>query len=262
MGTSDQLLRTSEPLAVGQTIRVSRKALDRSPQGIWRVGNLITVRDRHKRDFRARIIAIHPRHCQALVFEAFGASVEPPVNIHLLQALPKRERLEWIIQKTTELGVYSIVPFESEKSITLAEREAPQKKSHRWQHIAMKAAQQCRRPRIPEIHPLVTFCDALDLVQGSDLNLLLWEREPSQDLRTALTTVDSGPRTIALVVGPEGGFSPQELEIARQKGFISTRLGNRILRTETAAIAAIAILQYEVGDLGGRTEEGQFLSSF
>lgn len=262
LGNSEGLLATNDQLAVGQPVRFSEKAMEALRLRGSRVGNLITVRDRLGKDFRARIVAMHPDHCEALVFEAFSAPAESPVNIHLLQALPKKETLEWIIQKVTELGVNSVVPFESEKSITLAERDATQKKSHRWQHIAIKAAQQCRQARVPHVHPVLAFCDAIELFDGSDLRLLLWEREPSQTLRTILARANGPIDTIILVVGPEGGFSPRELEIAGQKGYISTGLGRRILRTETAAIAATAILQYELGDLGGKTERGQFLSSF
>jgi 16S rRNA (uracil1498-N3)-methyltransferase len=251
VGAFTGLIKIDKELAIGQTARVPEHLLRDLQPRAWRVGALITIRDRGGRDFRARVIALLPGHCEALAFEAFGSSLESPVNITLLQALPKRERLESVIQKATELGVYSIIPFESEKSVTLAQRDAPQKKSHRWQHIAVKAAQQCRRTRVPQIHPVVPFYEALDLAEQSSLRLLLWEREPSQDLRTALATTDRRVKSIALVVGPEGGFSPGELEIAREKGYISIGLGRRILKTETAALAAIAILQYQLGDLAG-----------
>lgn len=243
------LLKINESLAIGETVRIEGEAMVRLHQRTRRVGDTFTIRDIDERDFRARIVSESSLYCEAIVFEAFGSPVESPVHIHLLQGLPKKERLEWIIQKATELGVFSIVPFESERSITLVERETPQPKAHRWQIIAVKAAQQCRRGRIPRVHPVLTFCDAIGLFRGSDLKLILWERENCQGLHRVLTA-HSVPKSIALAVGPEGGFSAHELEMARQKGYTPVHLGQRILRTESAAIAATAVLQYQFGDLG------------
>ena len=249
-GASMGLIEIDKKLDIGQTARVPGRVLrDLLPQA-WRVGAIITIRDRGGRDFRARVISLRRGHCETLAFEAFGGSIESPVDIRLLQALPKKERFEWIIQKTTELGVSWIVPFESERSITLSERDLPQKKSHRWQDIALKAAQQCRRARIPHVHPVITFREALERFRVDGINLLLWEGEPCDDFRTALGVRDKGVRAVTLVVGPEGGFSPDEVEMARQNGYTLTGLGRRILRTETAAIVATAIVQYELGDLG------------
>ena len=253
-GSSVGLIQINEQLAVGKTVQVSEETFQRLGASILRIGSLVTLSDQNGKDFRARIITLNPGHCEAFVFEAFGASVESPVHIHLMQALPKKERLEWIIQKATELGVHSIVPFESEKSISLAERDTPQKKSHRWHYIAAKAAQQCRRARIPHVYPVLRFHQALDFMEGNDLKLLLWEREPSQHLKTALAAAGGKTESITLVVGPEGGFSQRELDMAQQRGYVPARLGRRILRTETAAITAIAILQYALGDLGRRAE--------
>ena len=138
------LLQVDHPLAIGQTARVPNTMIaSLGPNGL-RVGHILTISDREGRDFRVRIISVDARHCDVFVFEAFGVPVESPLAIHLLQALPKKEKFEWIIQKATELGVYSIVPLECEKSITLDQRDAGQRKSHRWQRIAIKAAEQCR----------------------------------------------------------------------------------------------------------------------
>ena len=246
------LLHVEHRLAIGQTTRIPGRMLSSLSPGTQRIGRILTIRDQRGQDFRVRVVSIHADHCEALVFEASGASVESPVAIHLLQGLPKKEKLEWILQKVTELGVYSIVPFESEKSITLEQRDARQKKSHRWQRVATKAVQQCRRARIPQVYPPLAFSHALELFQGCDLRLLLWEREADRGLRAILTPLGQKPRNVALVVGPEGGFSSRELYVARRKGYTPISLGQRILRTETAAIAATAIVQYELGDLSGR----------
>jgi len=248
------LLHVDHRLAVGQTARIPKTIVaSLGPSGL-RVGHILTTSDREGRDFRVRIISMDSQHCDVFVFEAFGAPVESPLAIHLLQALPKKEKFEWIIQKVTELGVYSIVPLECEKSITLDQRDARQKKSHRWQGIATKAAEQCRRPRIPQVYPTLGFSHALEMFETSDLRRLLSERVTPRDLRLSLAAGEKRPASAALVVGPEGGFSSREFEMAYHRGYTPIHLGQRILRTETAAITATAILQYALGDLSGRDQ--------
>ncbi len=246
-------LKINETLSLGKTVLIRGKPLEVLRAHTGRVGDLFTITDKRGRDFRARILTLTPRHSEAFVFESFEVPVEPCLEIHLIQALPKKERLEWIIQKTTELGVSSIVPCESDHSITLEERNSPQRKSHRWQGIATKAANQSRRPRVPVVYPTVPFRRALEIARESDLRLLLWEKESSIGIRRILVDLKDTARNLTLAVGPEGGFSKHEVEKAHECGFISVGLGPRILRTETAAVAALSILQYELGDLGGTT---------
>jgi 16S rRNA (uracil1498-N3)-methyltransferase len=209
------------------------------------------------------------------------------MEIVLLQALPEKERMELIIQKTTELGVSRIISFQSSRSISLKEREAKQKKSHRWQEIAIKAADQCRRARIPSVEYLPSLEHALNLCEGESLKLLLWEKtgEPlkkvlrqckfgarnakcgevnslqetefrvqssefgDKEQETFNKILRESPRRIYGMVGPEGGFTEEEVATTKDKGFIPVQLGQRILRTETAAITLVGILQYEWGDL-------------
>jgi 16S rRNA (uracil1498-N3)-methyltransferase len=172
---------------------------------------------------------------------------ESPLEIVLAQALPEKERMELIIQKVTELGVAGIFPFQSEKSISLIEREARQKKAHRWQQISIKAVQQSRRARVPYVGACRSFQELLENLRDEGLKILLWERE-GESLKTILERHHA--QKIYVMVGPEGGFTEKEVDLAKGKGFIPVKLGQRILRTETAAISLIAILQYELGDLG------------
>jgi 16S rRNA (uracil1498-N3)-methyltransferase len=165
----------------------------------------------------------------------------------LLQALPEKERMELIIQKATELGVSCIVPFKSRRSISLEEREVRQKKSHRWQEIAVKAVQQSRRSRVPRIEPYRSYQDALNFCGKEGLKILLWEKK-GESLREILRQYH--PQKVYIGVGPEGGFTEEEVALAKDKGFIPVKLGQRILRTETAAITMVGILQYELGDIG------------
>jgi len=155
--------------------------------------------------------------------------------------------MEWVIQKATELGVSEIVPFKSERSISLAERDSKQKKSHRWQEIAVKAVQQSRRATIPRVESYRSFREALEGCRGEGLRILLWEKggEPLKEILSQRSS-----KKIFAMVGPEGGFTEEEVGLAKKKGFVPIKLGQRILRTETAAITLVAILQYELGDIG------------
>ncbi|NIS67611.1 MAG: RsmE family RNA methyltransferase [Proteobacteria bacterium] len=248
------VLKVNEQLFPGKTVLIKGESLRILNERSRRVGDLISIRDKRGRDFRGRIVSFAQDHSETFIFESLELPVEPVIEIHLIQALPKKERLEWIIQKTTELGVSSILPCESDHSITLEQRNSAQKKSHRWQAIATRAALQCRRARVPFIYPTLPFCDALEIGYGSDLCLLLWEKEFSTSMKRVLAALKGTVRNLTLAVGPEGGFSGQEVERAHERGFMSVGLGPRILRTETAAIAALTILQYELGDLGGKTD--------
>jgi 16S rRNA (uracil1498-N3)-methyltransferase len=212
-----------------------------------RKGRIVTLIDPDGNHFRGRVLSLSEENASILVFEAFSSPTEPSIEIVLLQALPEKERMEWVIQKATELGVSAIVPFHSERSISLAERDAKQKKSHRWQEIAVKAVQQSRRANVPTVEPDRSFREALEECKGGGLKILLWERG-GEPLKKILLQHSS--KKIFAMVGPEGGFTEGEVELAKQKGFIPIKLGQRILRTETAAITLVAILQYELGDIG------------
>jgi 16S rRNA (uracil1498-N3)-methyltransferase len=216
-------------------------------QGV-RMGSIVTLTDPGGGDFRGRVLSLSDQRASVFVFEGFPFSTESSLEIILLQALPEKERMELIIQKATELGVSVIVPFRSKRSISLEERDAKQKKSHRWQEIAIKAVQQCRRAKVPRVEPYRSFEEALEGCGEEGLRLFLWERggEPLKEILKH----DVLHRVYAMV-GPEGGFTVEEVDLAKGKGFTPIKLGERILRTETAAITLIGILQYELGDLSG-----------
>jgi len=210
-------------------------------------GEIITVQDAAGKAFRGRITELKADQARVFIFEEMRGPLEPPFDLFLLQALPERERMELIIQKATELGVSCICPFKSKHSISLEERESDQPKAHRWQQIALKAAKQSRRASVPLVAPYCSFAQALDLARPLELKVMLWEKE--QRRLASLIRDMPAPKGIALMVGPEGGWAEEEVQQARQAGFALAGLGGRILRTETAAIAACAILQYEWGGL-------------
>lgn len=230
-----------------------------------RVGSLVTITDSEGKDFRGRLLRLSEAEASLFIFDTFPSSTESSLEITLLQALPEKERMELIIQKATELGVSAILPFQSERSISLVEREAKQKKTHRWQHIAVKAVQQSRRARVPWVGKCRSFQEVLEDCKGGGLKILLWEKmgEGLKDILKKYFLLnppfrEEGPRGVEtyhpskvyVMVGPEGGFTEGEVSSARAEGFIPVKLGQRILRTETAAITIVGIIQYELGDLG------------
>ncbi len=211
-----------------------------------RVGSIITLSDSEGSDFRGRVTRLCKTEGSIFIFCAFPSATESSLEIILLQALPEKERMELIIQKTTELGVSAILPFQSERSISLQERETKQKKAHRWQHIAVKAVQQSRRARVPYVGECRPWEEVLGDLGEYGLRILLWEKE-GEYLRNVLRQRPT--QKICVMVGPEGGFTEEEVKSAEKKGFIPVKLGQRILRTETAAVVLVGILQYELGDL-------------
>ncbi len=217
--------------------------------GAWRArpGAIITVVDPGQRHYRARLVCLDEGRIAAIPFQLLSRPAESRTRIEVYQALPHKERFELVLQKLTELGVARIVPFVSSHSATLAGRDAGQKKSHRWPEVVLRAARQCRRSMLPELDPCRTWDDVLTLAQPAGLKLLLYEGEGTAPLGQFLA--GARPDRVALMVGPEGGLAPEEVATARARGFQPVGLGPRILRTETAAIAAAAILQYLLGDL-------------
>lgn len=213
-----------------------------------RPGEIITVVDPRQTCYRARLTRLGPEGANVIPFQTLTRPVESPVAIEVYQALPEKERFELILQKLTEVGVARIVPYMSKRSTTLEERDSGQRKSHRWPDVILRAARQCRRAMLPELYPVVAWDEAIYLASHTDLKLMLFEGDAPWSLREALN--GERPDRIALLVGPEGGFTPEEVEDARQMGFLPVSVGPRILRTETAAIIGAAVVQYALGDLG------------
>ncbi len=236
-----------EKIVVGREVLMKGPPLEALRFQGGRVGSLVTLTDPEGNDFRGRVLRLSETEASVLIFDIFPSPTESSLEIILLQALPEKERMELIIQKATELGVSAILPFQSQKSISLTEREAKQKKAHRWQHIAMKAAQQSRRARVPFVEECRPLREVLENLGEEGGKVLLWEKG-GENLRSVLRR--RLEQRIYAMVGPEGGFAENEVKLATEKGFIPVKLGQRILRTETAAISLIAILQYELGDLG------------
>lgn len=212
-----------------------------------RPGEILTLIGPDDSAYRARIFSMAGGEAGVIPFEKLAFSPESPIHLTVFQALPQKERFELVLQKLTEIGVNRIVPFVCQRSITPEQRDLGQKKSHRWPAVVLSAAKQCRRALLPELAPAASWQVVLQEAATADLRLLLYEKWLGEPLGQHLRTPAAG--RIALVVGPEGGFTDREIDEARHSGLTPVSLGSRILRTETAAIVGAALIQFSLGDL-------------
>ena len=231
--TGDEIALTGETLRhMGAVLRLS-------------AGDEILLLDGLGTLCRCRIVSLDRRSGKACVLDRWHEE-ESAFPVRLLQALPKGDKMDLILQKGTELGVTAFVPVLAGRSISRPVPGQDDKRLARWERIIREAARQCRRPILPHLASPLPLSDALEGC-ASDLRLMLWEGE-SRPMAEALP--GAVPRDAAILVGPEGGFAPQEAEKAAKMGFIPVSIGPRILRTETAGFAVAAVLQYLYGDLG------------
>lgn len=173
------------------------------------------------------------------------SQTEPSLFVTLYQALPKGDKLDWIIQKAVELGVGAVVPVLTQRCVSRPDPKSMEKKRERLQRIALEAAKQCGRGRIPQVQPLLSYEEALAAMAADEKALLFYENSTTSFRRE----LEQGATSLSILVGAEGGLSPQEVEAAQQLGIPSVSLGKRILRCETAPLAALAVLMYESGNL-------------
>lgn len=240
-----QLDRVPEP---ERAIRASGAQLAALQRWRARRGQVLTFVDPEMTGWRTRIEE-RDDGLWLIPFAPVHRSTESQVAIDLFYALPDKERFELVLEKATELGASRIFPFESQHSSTLAERDARQKKSHRWPDVLLRASLQCRRAMLPELMSVSDWDAVLYHAAQADLRLMLYERETCWHLREVLNQ-EPQPRRVALLVGAEGGFSSDEVRTAAEAGILAVSLGGRVLRTETAAIAGLVLLQAWFGDLG------------
>lgn len=196
------------------------------------------------RDFTAQSIIIE-------ITKKKRIQVGDSIKITLAQALTKGNKMDFIIQKASELGVKRIIPFKSSRSIPkLSENKIPLKIS-RWHRIAIEASRQCGREDVPEITDIITYDKVLKYPGKGAFKIIFWEKESKIGIKEILRDKKyDGITDFFIIVGPEGGFSKEEIEMASSVGFLSVSLGRLVLRVETAALAILSILQYEKGAFG------------
>lgn len=212
-----------------------------------KAGDELTVCDGEGSDYRCRILTVGEEiSCEVL--EKCPSAVEPALRITLMQGLPKAEKMEWIIQKNTELGVFRFIPVETKRSIVKLDGKKKNAKEDRWQRVALSAAKQSGRGLIPEVSSPVGLKELASTFSLYDAVLVLYEDEHSNSLKSVLAALGR-PRNVALLIGPEGGWEPSEIDFLREHGAKCCGLGPRILRTETAGMTAAAAVLYHFDEM-------------
>jgi 16S rRNA (uracil1498-N3)-methyltransferase len=210
-----------------------------------RVGEEIVLFDGTGREAEARVTRIWPTELLVQVGAVRAAAVAP-MAITLIVGLLKGEKMDWVVQKATELGCAHIVPASSANAVVKLEGERGAGRLQRWQKIAGEAARQCGRADVPQITEIRDIAGAL--ATGPGWRVLFHEEARGASLRRLLPA--ERPAEITIAVGPEGGFAPEEVAVAERAGYVVSGLGPRILRAETAALVALAAIGYALGDLG------------
>ncbi|MBQ4347046.1 MAG: 16S rRNA (uracil(1498)-N(3))-methyltransferase [Firmicutes bacterium] len=222
----------------GENARHARDVLRLKP------GDKLIVCDGSEGEYLCEIEKVDKEAVACRVLDFSRSATEPETKIFVYAALPKNDKLELVTEKCTELGFYGLCVMESSRCVAKAGDKA-EKKLSRLKRVAESAAKQSGRGVIPSVEGIMSFEEAIKSAAECSLALIPYEKERESSLRSALLSCGS-PESIALLIGPEGGFSEEEIERAKSAGIIPVSLGNRILRTETAPIAAVAAILYEL----------------
>jgi 16S rRNA (uracil1498-N3)-methyltransferase len=209
-------------------------------------GDRIRLFDGSGLEYIATISAMTDAGVKLRLEEKISSEEESPLRLSIGQALLKARKMDFIVQKMTELGVFALYPFTCERTIPTGDMGKISHKKERWEKIAVEAAKQCNRHILPVIHDVQHLTSTLADCRKNDLKIMLWEKVSDNNLKRVLTQSPATERVCALI-GPEGGFSAYEAEEAVRAGFIPVGLGRRVLRAETATLAIISIIQYELG---------------
>lgn len=228
---------TQEVTILGSDVNHIKNVLRMKP------GEKICVND-GSHEYLCSIAQLETESVTAFIEQVSDKTSELPAKIVLFQGLPKADKMETIIQKCVELGVYEIVPVQMKRCVVKLDSKKEESKRKRWQAISESAAKQAGRGLIPQVHPLMTYKEALMYAAGMEHIFVPFEHAKNMEAtRTALTSVKPGEQT-AIFIGPEGGFEEEEIAQAEKQGAQAITLGRRILRTETAGMAVLAMLGY------------------
>jgi 16S rRNA (uracil1498-N3)-methyltransferase len=215
-------------------------------------GDKIGLFDGKGFEYQARIEAVSSRSVKVVVLNSFPSTAESPVEIIVAQAFLKERKMDGLVRQLTELGITQWIPFFAQRSVPRPDQKNLSARSKRWQKIAKEALKQCKRGRVLEIGETASFEAMLAQSRTCDLKIVFWEEE-STPLTALLPQPEQKIKTIFVILGPEGGFTVQEIETARERGFITAALGPRIMKAETATVAACVLLQYLYGDMGKKS---------
>lgn len=218
----------------------------------FRVGTKLVCVDGKGHDYLSEITQITKQAVHCKVLKIMPSQGEPKTQLIVAQALPKGERWDWVLQKGTELGVTQFIPFTSERTVVKVHPEKVAKKRERWQRIVKEAAEQSGRGIIPEVSRPISWSELLSYLEKTETAWIAYEKG-GKSLQSCMQQLSTSNQ-IVLIIGPEGGFSEQEIESAVHAGAIPITLGPRILRTETASLVALSCILFATNELGGVKE--------
>ena len=242
---SPECIDGDEAVVAGAAARQLATVLRAAP------GDRIALLDDTGVEYFVTLSRVGPKEVAGAVTGRAGGDDRPSAPITLYQALLKADRFEQVLQKCTELGVARFVPVVTERCVPRVGERWAANRYARWRRIVTEAAEQSGRRRIPALEAAVDLAEACDAAEG--VRIIPWEGERATGIRAALeaTGREAARGGVSVFVGPEGGLTADEIGDARSRGIASVSLGPRVLRSETAAMAAVAAIQYELGELGG-----------
>ncbi len=209
-------------------------------------GDCIIVTNGQSQDFTAKIRSVSPAIIELDILNEIETFSESPIDITLCSGMLKDKKMDIVIKHVTQLGIDKWVPFFCNRSIPSPDTNRLKKRIQRWETIAKESLKQCGRSKIPHILPPIPFEELLNYSANYDLKIAFWENE-TQPLSSLIKTPSH--QKILVLIGPEGGFTENEITMTQKNGFLSYSIGPRILRAETASIACCALIQHILGDL-------------
>ena len=213
-------------------------------------GDMIVLFDGVGTEYSGRIVKFSSAEAVVEIIDRKEAEAEQAVSIVIAQAFLKDKKMDLLVRGLTELGVYRWNPFFSERSIPTPDPKRLASRADRWEKIMKEAVKQCRRRRLMEIGAAVSYEEALRSGVSADVKIIFWEKATETLSKKRIAVPEQNIRSVYALIGPEGGFSQSEAERAIEEGFEPVGMGRRILRAETAALAAAALLQFLFGDMG------------
>ena len=200
------------------------------------------------KNYLCEINKIEKEEIECNILENLRSNVETDIKVTIFQGLPKADKMEYIIQKSVELGVYDITPVEMKRCIVKLNEKDKEKKIQRWQKIAEVAAKQCKRDIIPKINNITNVKLICNIMQNYDIILVAYEKEKERTLKSELKKIkEYNQKNIGIIIGPEGGLEEDDVKLLEESGAKVITLGNRILRTETVALNVLSNIMYELG---------------
>lgn len=199
------------------------------------------------KNYLCEINKIEKEEIECNILENLRSNVETDIKVTIFQGLPKADKMEYIIQKSVELGAYDITPVEMKRCIVKLNEKDKEKKIQRWQKIAEVAAKQCKRDIIPKIKNITNVKLICNIIQNYDIILVAYEKEKERTLKSELKKIkEYNQKNIGIIIGPEGGLDEDDVKLLEESGAKVITLGNRILRTETVALNVLSNIMYEL----------------